>query len=146
MDHQLIKLAKPALETGQLVEFELPIVNTNRVVGTMLSHEVAKVTNGNMLKDDSIKVKLTGSAGQSLGAWLVQGITLQVDGDANDYVGKGLSGGKIIIRPQEESTFRAEENVILGNVALYGATSGEAYFRGIAVSYTYLTLPTNREV
>ncbi len=132
LDHQLINLAKPALETGQLVEFELPIVNTNRVVGTMLSHEVAKVTNGNMLKDDTIKVKLTGSAGQSLGAWLVQGITLQVDGDANDYVGKGLSGGKIIIRPPEESTFCAEENVILGNVALYGATSGEAYFRGIA--------------
>ncbi len=132
LDHQLIKLAKPALELGQIVELELPIVNTNRVVGTMLSHKVAKVTNGRMLKDDTIKVKLVGSAGQSLGAWLVRGVTLQVDGDANDYVGKGLSGGKIIIRPPRGSTFIAEKNIILGNVALYGATSGEAYFRGIA--------------
>ena len=132
LDHELIKLAKPALENGQLVELDLPIINTNRVVGTMLSHEVAKATNGSMLKDDTIKVNLVGSAGQSLGAWLVGGITLQVDGDANDYVGKGLSGGKIIIRPPKESTFIAEDNIILGNVALYGATSGEAYFRGIA--------------
>tara|TARA_E500000178_G_scaffold76943_1_gene75019 strand:- start:9655 stop:14253 length:4599 start_codon:yes stop_codon:yes gene_type:complete len=132
LDHQIIKLAKPALELGQIVELELPIVNTNRVVGTMLSHKVAKVTNGTMLKDDTIKVKLVGSAGQSLGAWLVKGVTLQVDGDANDYVGKGLSGGKIIIRPPRGSTFIAEKNIILGNVALYGATSGEAYFRGIA--------------
>jgi len=98
----------------------------------MLSSEVAKRWKADMLPDDTINIKLHGSAGQSLGAWLAKGITLTVEGDANDYVGKGLSGGKIIIYPPKQSTFKAEENVIAGNVILYGATGGEVYIRGIA--------------
>lgn len=132
LDNEIIALSKPAIEHGQRVDIELPIININRVVGTMLSHEVAKATNGELLPPDTINIKLNGSAGQSLGAWLATGITIKVEGDANDYVGKGLSGGKIIIYPPKESTFVAEENVLVGNVVLYGATSGEAYFRGIA--------------
>ncbi|MEC8741058.1 MAG: glutamate synthase subunit alpha, partial [Pseudomonadota bacterium] len=104
----------------------------NRVVGTMLSNEVCKRFGADMLPDDTINIKLRGSAGQSLGAWLAKGITLTVEGDANDYLGKGLSGGKIILYPPVESTFKAEENIIAGNVILYGATGGEAYIRGIA--------------
>ncbi len=132
LDNELIRLAKPALEKGEKVDIELPIININRVVGTTLSHEVAKAWKAEMLPEDTINIKLNGSAGQSIGAWLAKGITIQVEGDANDFVGKGLSGGKIIIYPPKESTFKAEDNIILGNVALYGATSGEAYFRGIA--------------
>jgi glutamate synthase (NADPH/NADH) large chain len=98
----------------------------------MLSNEVAKRWKEEMLPEDTINIKLTGSAGQSLGAWLAKGITIAVEGDANDYVGKGLSGGKIILYPPKNSTFKAEENIIAGNVNLYGATSGEAYIRGIA--------------
>jgi glutamate synthase (NADPH/NADH) large chain len=131
LDNELIRLARPALETGEKVYIEHEIININRVVGTMLSNEVAKRWKAEMLPDDTINIKLNGSAGQSLGAWLAKGITLTVEGDANDFVGKGLSGGKIIIYPPRESTFKAEENVIAGNVNLYGATSGEAYFRGI---------------
>jgi glutamate synthase (NADPH/NADH) large chain len=131
LDNELIRLAKPALETGEKVYIEHEIININRVVGTMLSNEVAKRWKADMLPDDTINIKLNGSAGQSLGAWLAKGITLTVEGDANDFVGKGLSGGKIIIYPPKQSTFKAEENVIAGNVNLYGATSGEAYFRGI---------------
>ncbi|MDE0758079.1 MAG: glutamate synthase subunit alpha, partial [Pseudomonadales bacterium] len=111
---------------------DLPIINTNRVVGTMLSHEVAKATKGALLADDTIHIKLSGSAGQSLGAWLAKGITIEIEGDANDYVGKGLSGGRLIIYPPRESTFEAEQNILLGNVVMYGATSGEAFFSGIA--------------
>ena len=125
-------MAKPALEKGEKVDIELPIININRVVGTMLSHELAKATNGKLLPDDTINIKLNGSAGQSLGAWLASGITIKVEGDANDYVGKGLSGGKIAVYPPAVSQFKAEENILVGNVCLYGATSGEAYFRGIA--------------
>ncbi|MDX1491060.1 MAG: glutamate synthase large subunit [Pseudohongiellaceae bacterium] len=132
LDNEIIKLARPALESGEKVSFELPIININRVVGTMLSSEVAKRWKEEMLPDDTINVKLKGSAGQSLGAFLAKGITLTVEGDANDYVGKGLSGGKIIIYPPKVSSFKAEENIIAGNVNLYGATSGEAYIRGIA--------------
>ena len=132
LDNELIRLAAPALESGEKVFIEHEIINTNRVVGTMLSNEVAKRWKADMLPDDTINIKFHGSAGQSLGAWLARGITLTVEGDANDYVGKGLSGGKIIIYPPRESTFKAEENVIAGNVILYGATSGEAYIRGIA--------------
>jgi glutamate synthase (NADPH) large chain len=132
LDNELIRLAQPAILHGTRVDIELPIINTNRVVGTMLSHEVAKATHGNLLPEDTINIKLNGSAGQSLGAWLASGIRLEVEGDANDYVGKGLSGGKIIIYPSKQSTFAAEDNVLIGNVVLYGATSGEAYFRGIA--------------
>ena len=132
LDNELIRLAHAAIHLGAKVNINLPVINTNRVVGTMLSHEVAKATMGKLLEHDTIKIKLTGSAGQSLAAWLAKGITIEVEGDANDYVGKGLSGGKLIIYPPKESTFRAEDNILIGNVVLYGATSGEAYFRGIA--------------
>ena len=132
LDNEIIKLARRALESGEKVDIELPIININRVVGTMLSSEVAKRWKADMLPEDTINVKLKGSAGQSLGAWLAKGITLTVEGDANDYVGKGLSGGKIVIYPPKVSTFKAEENIISGNVNLYGATGGEAYIRGIA--------------
>ena len=132
LDHKLIALARPALEQGDKVYIEQDIINTNRVVGTMLSNKVALATKGKLLPEDTIHIKMKGSAGQSLGAWLAKGITIEVEGDANDYVGKGLSGGKLIIYPPKNSTFTAEDNILIGNVCLYGATSGEAYFRGIA--------------
>ncbi|MBT8145938.1 MAG: glutamate synthase large subunit [Gammaproteobacteria bacterium] len=132
LDNELLKLAAPALETGEKVFIEHEVININRVVGTMLSNEVAKRYGAELLPEDTINIKLHGSAGQSLGAWLAKGITITVEGDANDYVGKGLSGGKIIIYPPKNSSFVAEENIIAGNVNLYGATGGEAYFRGIA--------------
>ena len=132
LDNTLISKCKSAIEKGAKVSFESDIVNTNRTVGTMLSNEVAKVWETNDLPEDTIEINFNGSAGQSFSAWLVQGITFRLEGDANDYVGKGLSGGKLIIYPPKNSSFNAEENILLGNVALYGATSGEAYFRGIA--------------
>ena len=132
LDNILIEKSKAAIEKGTKVSIEEEIINTNRVVGTMLSNEVSKVWESEGLPEDTINIKLKGSAGQSLAAWLVKGITMTLEGDANDFVGKGLSGGKLIIYPPKDSSFKAEENVILGNVALYGATSGEAYFRGIA--------------
>ncbi|MDT8428711.1 MAG: glutamate synthase large subunit [Pseudomonadales bacterium] len=132
LDNRLIKLAAKAISNGEKVNIELPVLNINRVVGTMLSSAVAKRWQQEMLPEDTINIKLNGSAGQSLGAWLAKGITLTVEGDANDYVGKGLSGGKIVIYPPKNSSFKAEENIIAGNVNLYGATSGEAYIRGIA--------------
>jgi glutamate synthase (NADPH/NADH) large chain len=132
LDNVLIEMAQPAILRGEKVRIEHPIININRVVGTMLSHEVAKATDGKLLPDDTIHIKLTGSAGQSLGAFLASGITLEVEGDANDYVGKGLSGGRIIVYPHAASTFKAEENILVGNVVMYGATSGEVYLRGIA--------------
>ena len=132
LDNKLIKLAAPALTQGKKVSAELPIVNTNRVVGAMLSNEVINQVGPKMLADNTIHFKFRGSAGQSFGCWLAKGITLEVEGDANDYAGKGLSGGRLIIYPPTESRFKAEENILLGNVALYGATSGECYFRGIA--------------
>ena len=132
LDVEIIKQAQPALKDGSKVTIDLPVININRVVGTMLSHEVAKTTKGELLPEDTITINLKGSAGQSLGAWLAKGITINVEGDANDYVGKGLSGGKIAIYPPQNSTFKAEENILVGNVVLYGAISGEAYFRGVA--------------
>lgn len=132
LDNKLIELAKPALEDGTKVHIEHDIININRVVGTMLSNEVCKRYGAEMLPEDTINIKLNGSAGQSLGAFMAKGITLTVEGDANDYLGKGLSGGKIIVYPPKESTFKAEENIIAGNVILYGATTGEVYIRGIA--------------
>jgi len=132
LDNQLIELSKDALENASTVNIDLPVININRVVGTMLSNEVAKKYGEEMLPDGTINIKLTGSAGQSLGAFLAKGITIEVEGDSNDYVGKGLSGGRVIVVPPKNSTFVAEENIIAGNVCLYGATSGEAYFRGIA--------------
>ena len=128
----LIKLARPALDYGKSVRIDLPISNINRAVGTLLSHEIVKIRGEEGFPDDTIHVKLSGSAGQSFGAWLARGVTLELEGDANDYVGKGLSGGCVIIYPPAQSQFCAEKNVIVGNVVLYGATSGAAFFRGIA--------------
>lgn len=132
LDNKLIALAAPALNKGEKVYQELPIVNINRVVGGMLSNRIIRDVGPQMLDDDTIRFKFAGSAGQSFGAWLAKGVTLEVEGDANDFVGKGLSGGRVIIYPPRKSHFVAEENVIVGNVVLYGATSGECYFRGIA--------------
>ncbi len=133
LDNELIRLAAPALERGERVQVDLPIRNVNRTVGTMLGHELTKRYRGEGLPDDTIHVRFTGSAGQSFGAFVPKGITLSLEGDANDYVGKGLSGGRIIVRPPTDShpSFVAEKNVIAGNVMLYGATSGEAFIRGI---------------
>ncbi|KAK9070425.1 hypothetical protein SSX86_010827 [Deinandra increscens subsp. villosa] len=132
LDQQLITLAKPALEKGLPVFIESPICNVNRAVGTMLSHEVTKRYHLAGLPADTIHIKLNGSAGQSIGAFLCPGILLELEGDSNDYVGKGLSGGKIVVYPPRESGFDPKENIVIGNVALYGATSGEAYFNGMA--------------
>lgn len=132
LDHKLIELAGPVLEQGGRVRANLPISNSNRVVGAMLSHQIIRQVGPSMLPDDTIHFKFEGSAGQSFGAWLAKGITLEVEGDANDYVGKGLSGGRVIVYPPRNANFKAEEQVIVGNVVLYGATSGEAYFRGKA--------------
>ncbi|HZT79039.1 MAG TPA: glutamate synthase large subunit [Gemmataceae bacterium] len=128
----LIPLCQPALERGEKVEAALPIRNVHRVVGTMLGSEVTRRYGAKGLPDDTIRLHFKGSAGQSFGAFLPRGITLTLEGDANDYCGKGLSGGKVIVYPPRESTFRAFENVIIGNVAFYGATGGEAYVRGLA--------------
>ncbi len=98
----------------------------------MLSHELAKAHKGKPLPEDTVHIQLNGSAGQSLGAWLYQGVTIELEGDANDYVGKGLSGGRIVVYPPGNSSFVAEENIIVGNVCLYGATGGEVFIRGIA--------------
>ncbi|MBI1902978.1 MAG: glutamate synthase large subunit [Planctomycetia bacterium] len=132
LDNELIRRCEPAIEGQEKVRLHLPIVNTNRVVGTMLSHTVAKRHGAACLPDDTIHIKFTGSAGQSFAAWLAQGITLELEGDANDYVGKGLSGGRLIVYPPREATFKPEENILVGNVVLYGATGGEAFFRGRA--------------
>lgn len=132
LDNEIIERAKATLESGEKVYMQLPVVNTNRVVGTMLSHELAKANQGKPLADDTVHIKLEGSAGQSLGAWLYEGVTIELEGDSNDYAGKGLSGGRLIMYPAKNSTIVAEENIIAGNTVLYGATSGEAYFRGIA--------------
>jgi len=130
LDNRLIAAAKKSIEQRKKTRKEFPIVNTNRTVGAMLSHEVVKKWGVDALPYDTVRFKFTGSAGQSFGAFLAKGITLELEGDSNDYVGKGLSGGRIIIYPPKESTFAAEDNVLIGNVALYGATSGRAFFRG----------------
>jgi len=132
LDNQLIELAQSATQRGEKVNIEMPVINTNRVVGTMLSHEVAKKWGEELLPHETIRIKLNGSAGQSLGAFLAKGISITVEGDGNDYVGKGLSGGRLVIYPPKNSSFVAEDNIIVGNVVFYGATSGEGYFRGIA--------------
>tara|TARA_B100000029_G_scaffold486828_1_gene541564 strand:+ start:2964 stop:4079 length:1116 start_codon:yes stop_codon:yes gene_type:complete len=132
LDRRLIAECHDAIESGESVRLELPIVNTDRTTGTMLSHEVSKKWGVAGLPDDTIHLTLSGSAGQSFGAWLAAGITMELLGDANDYIGKGLSGGRIIVTPPGSSTFVPQENIIIGNVALYGAVKGEAYFRGIA--------------
>ncbi|GAB4858435.1 glutamate synthase [NADH] [Ancistrocladus abbreviatus] len=132
LDQKLITLSKAALEKALPVYIETPIRNVNRAVGTMLSHEVTKCYRLAGLPADTIHIKFNGSAGQSLGAFLCPGITLELEGDSNDYVGKGLSGGKIIVYPPKGSAFDPKENIVIGNVALYGATNGEAYFNGMA--------------
>ena len=132
LDNQLIELSEAALANGTPVKKELLIKNTDRVVGGMLSNRIIERVGPQMLPDGTIHFKFTGSAGQSLGAWLAKGVTLEVEGDANDYVGKGLAGGHLIVYPPKTSTFVAEEQILIGNVGLYGATSGEGYFRGIA--------------
>ncbi len=129
---KLLDLAKPALESGTKVREELPIINTDRTVGTILSNEICKKYGADCLPEDTIHFKFTGSAGQSMGAFLARGVTLELEGDANDYIGKGLSGGKIIIYPPKNATFAPEDNILVGNVCLYGATSGQAFFRGRA--------------
>jgi glutamate synthase domain-containing protein 3 len=128
----LIPLCKPALERGIPISATLPIRNVHRVVGTMLGSEVTRRYGAEGLPHDTIRLHFQGSAGQSFGAFVPRGITLILEGDANDYVGKGLSGGRIIVYPPAGSTFTASENVIIGNVAFYGATGGEAYIRGMA--------------
>lgn len=130
LDRTLIQLAEAALEDAHQVTLELPVRNVNRTVGTLLGAEVTRRYGGEGLEDDTIRVKLTGSAGQSLGAFLPRGITLEMVGDANDYVGKGLSGGRIIVRPHDDAPFAAEQQVIAGNVIGYGATAGEVFLRG----------------
>jgi len=132
LDNRLIELAHDAIHHGKKVRLELPIANVNRTVGTMLSHNVVKVWGERALPYDTVHIKFKGSAGQSFGAFLAKGITLELEGDSNDYVGKGLSGGRVIIYPPKESIFVPEENVLIGNVALYGATGGRAFFRGRA--------------
>jgi glutamate synthase (NADPH) large chain len=131
LDQQLIAQAGAALEGGEPVTIDVPIRNVNRTVGTMLGSALTRRWGGDGLPDDTITVNLRGSAGQSFGAFLPRGITLRLEGDANDYTGKGLSGGRIMCFPDREAQFPAEDNIIAGNVALYGATSGEAFFRGV---------------
>ncbi|GAB4226696.1 MAG: glutamate synthase large subunit [Stanieria sp.] len=127
----LVDLCKPAIEKGEKIKATLPIRNTNRVVGTILGNEITK-RHWEGLPEDTIHLHFQGSAGQSFGAFVPKGVTLELEGDANDYLGKGLSGGKIIVYPPNGSTFVPEENIIIGNVAFYGATSGEAYIYGVA--------------
>jgi glutamate synthase (NADPH/NADH) large chain len=132
LDNRLIELAQPAISKGERVSGAMKIKNTNRTVGTMLSHEIAKAWGEELLPDETVHFKFDGSAGQSFGAWLAKGVTLELEGDANDYVGKGLSGGKIIVYPSKKATFVPCENMIIGNVVLYGAVKGKAFFRGRA--------------
>jgi glutamate synthase (NADPH/NADH) large chain len=132
LDRDLIERSAAAIEEKKPVKIELPIRNTDRTTGAMLSGAIAKVYGHAGLPEDTIWVKFTGSAGQSFGAWLAHGVTLDLEGEGNDYVGKGLSGGRIIVRPPDNSGIVPEESIIVGNTVLYGAISGECYFRGIA--------------
>ena len=132
LDRELLEKCRESIGNQTPIELEWPIRNTQRTVGTMLSGEIAKRYGNNGLPDDTIRLKFKGSAGQSFGAFLARGVTLVLEGDANDYVGKGLSGGKLIVYPPKEATFVPEENILIGNTVLYGATGGEAYFRGVA--------------
>ena len=132
LDHQLIEKALPALERGEKVAFDMPVKNINRTVGTMLSHEVAKRYGHAGLPDETIHIRMNGTAGQSFGAFLARGITLELSGEGNDYVGKGLCGGKIVVKPPKEFKGVPSENIIVGNTVLYGAIEGEVFFRGVA--------------
>jgi glutamate synthase (NADPH/NADH) large chain len=130
LDNTLLQLCEGALADGSKVKLELPVRNVNRTVGTMLGAELTRRHGGGGLPDGTIDITFTGSAGQSFGAFVPRGITLRLHGDANDYVGKGLSGGRIVVRPALDATFPAEDNVIAGNTLLYGATSGSLFVRG----------------
>jgi glutamate synthase (ferredoxin) len=132
LDNDLVRAALPAIERGERVELNAYIRNADRTVGTILGYEVTKRHGGQGLPDDTIRIAFTGSAGQSFGAFIPRGMTMRLVGDANDGFGKGLSGGKIIVSPPTLSTFKSEENIIIGNVAFYGATGGEGYVRGVA--------------
>ncbi|MBV8070303.1 MAG: glutamate synthase large subunit [Acidobacteriaceae bacterium] len=132
LGHTLLQHAKDAIETGTPVRFDIPVRNVHRAVGAMISGEIARRRGSQGLPHDTIRICLNGSAGQSFGAFLVRGVTLILEGDANDYVGKGLSGGKLAVFPPKRSTFAPEENILIGNTVLYGATDGEAYFNGVA--------------
>lgn len=132
LDNKFIDESEPALTKGLPVHIECEVTNTDRALGTSLAYKVSKQYGEEGLPRDTIHIRMQGSAGQSLGAFLAPGITIELEGDANDYVGKGLSGGRLIVYPPKQSTFKAEENIIVGNVCLYGATSGEAFFRGVA--------------
>ena len=132
LDHELIRSAQPAVDNREPVELTLPIRNVHRAVGTMLSGKIARRYGSAGLPDNTIRVHFTGSAGQSFGAFLAPGVTLTLEGDANDYAGKGLSGGRLVVYPPKNAGFAAEENILIGNVVLYGATSGEAFFSGVA--------------
>jgi glutamate synthase (NADPH/NADH) large chain len=132
LDNQLIEATKPALEHRQPVTLDLPIRNVNRTVGAMLSGNVARLYGDTGLRDDTIHVNFTGTAGQSFGAFLARGITLELEGQANDYVGKGLSGGRLIIYPKRQSKLARDKSIIVGNTVLYGAIAGECYFSGVA--------------
>jgi glutamate synthase (NADPH/NADH) large chain len=132
LDRKLMAQAQPALDRGEPVKLETAIRNTDRSAGAMLSGEIAKRYGHAGLPDDTIQVKMKGTAGQSFGAWLAHGVTFDLEGEANDYVGKGLSGGKLIVRPPADCGFVPEESIIVGNTVLYGAIAGECYFRGVA--------------
>ncbi|MBK9624270.1 MAG: glutamate synthase subunit alpha [Rhodocyclaceae bacterium] len=132
LDHDLIAQAKPAIEHGKKVKIDAVIKSANRTCGTLLSHQIAKRYGRKGLPDGTINIRLTGTAGQSFGAFLARGITLDLTGDANDYVGKGLSGGRIVVRKAKGFAGAAEQNIIVGNTVLYGATEGEAFFQGVA--------------
>ena len=132
LDRHLIKLAAPALEDQTPVSAEFDVVNTDRSIGAMLSNEISKIYKGEGLPEDTLKFKFRGSAGQSFGAFTAPGVSLELEGEANDYFGKGLSGGKLVVYPDRKSNFVAEDNIIIGNVAFYGATNGSAYIRGMA--------------
>ncbi|TMQ29153.1 MAG: glutamate synthase large subunit, partial [Nitrospirae bacterium] len=132
LDNKLIELCKPAIERGEKVTLDLPIRNVNRTVGTMMSSRIAKKYGLEGLPPDTITIKFTGSAGQSFGAFISRGITLILEGESNDYLGKGLSGGKIIVFPPKQAIYSPEETILIGNTSLYGGTQGEAYFYGMA--------------
>ncbi len=132
LDNALLKSCGPALEKGQAVKLEMPIHNTDRTVGTILGSEISRLRGSQGLPDDTIQLSFTGSAGQSFGAFVPRGVTLRLEGDANDYLGKGLCGGRIVVVPPKAARFKPEDNIIVGNVLFYGATSGEGYIRGKA--------------
>jgi glutamate synthase (NADPH/NADH) large chain len=131
LDRELIELCAPALDRGEPIRARLPIRNVNRTVGTMLGAEVTRRHGGEGLPEGTIDLTFVGSAGQSFGAFVPRGVTLRLEGDSNDYVGKGLSGGTIVVRPDRSASFAAEDNIIAGNVIGYGATSGEIFLRGV---------------